>query len=129
MKPTSTDNEEGLRMTGKRLGTLLALAAAAAALIPTVAFGGAGGNARAAGSHTVTLKNLRYHPGTLSINRGDTVTWLWRDHEEHNVTFHGARSRTKTSGSYTVRFSHSGTFAYRCTIHESEGMRGKIVVH
>jgi plastocyanin len=129
MKPTGTDNEEGLRMTGKRLGTLLALVAAAAALVPTVAFGGAGGNGRAAGSHTVTLKNFRYHPGTLSINRGDTVTWLWRDHEEHNVTFHGVHSRTKTSGSYALRFTHSGTFAYRCTIHESEGMRGKIVVH
>jgi plastocyanin len=116
-------------MTRKSFGTPLALAAAAAALVPTVAFGG--GAARTASSHTVTLKNVRFHPGTLSINRGDSVTWLWRDggENEHNVTFHGFHSRTQTSGSYTVRFTHSGTFAYRCTIHEAEGMRGKIIVH
>jgi plastocyanin len=116
-----------MHMTRKRLGTLLALVAAAAVLIPTVAFAGAG--ARAASTHTVMLKNVRFQPGNLSINRGDSVTWLWRDREEHNVTGHGFHSRTQTHGSYTVRFTHSGTFAYRCTIHESEGMRGKIIVH
>lgn len=117
-------------MTGKRFGTLLALAMAVAALVavaPTVAFGG--GGARTASSHIVTLKNVRFHPGNLSINRGDSVTWLWRDGEEHNVTGKGFHSRTQEHGSYTVRFTHSGTFAYRCTIHEAEGMRGKIIVH
>lgn len=114
-----------MRLTGKRFGTLVVLAAVAAALIPTVALGGA----RTASTHAVTLKNVRFHPGNLSINRGDTVTWLWRDSEEHNVTGKGFHSRTQTHGSYSVRFTHSGTFAYRCTIHEAEGMRGKIVVH
>jgi plastocyanin len=118
-------------MTEKRLRTLItvAVAVAALALIPTVAFGG-GGGARLASTHTVTLKNIRFHPGNLSINRGDTVTWLWRDGEtEHNVTGHGFHSRTQARGSYSVRFTHSGTFSYRCTIHEAEGMRGKIIVH
>ena len=116
-------------MTRKRLGTLLALAAAAAVLIPTVAFAG-GGGARAASTHTVTLKNIRFHPGDLTINRGDSVTWVWRDGEtEHNVTGHGFHSRTQAHGSYTVRFEHSGTFSYECTIHVAEGMKGKIVVH
>jgi plastocyanin len=138
-------------MTGKRLGALLALVAVAAALAPTVAFGGSGGHggraphggapdgdgvgagggdARSAGDHTVTLKNLAFHPGTLDIDRGDSVTWVWRDGEtEHNVTFHGFRSRTQAQGSYTVRFAHTGTFSYECTLHVAEGMRGKIVVH
>jgi len=141
-------------VTGKRLDALLALAAVAAvaaALAPTVAFGGSGGHsgggphgagpngdgvgaggggARAAGDHTVTLKNLAFHPGTLNIERGDNVTWVWRDGEtEHNVTFHGFHSRTQAQGSYTVRFAHTGTFSYECTLHVAEGMRGKIVVH
>jgi plastocyanin len=30
---------------------------------------------------------------------------------------------------WAVRFTHSGTFRYFCTIHVSEGMKGKIVVH
>jgi plastocyanin len=112
-----------MRMTRKGLGTLLVLAAVAAALVPTVAFGGGG-------SHTVTLEDLAFHPGTLNISRGDSVTWVWRDGEtEHNVTFHGFRSRTQARGSYTVRFAHSGTFSYECTLHAAEGMRGKIVVH
>jgi plastocyanin len=120
-----------MRMTEKRFRTLLTLAVAIAALalIPTVAFGG-GSDARSASTHTVTLKNIAFHPGNLSINRGDTVTWLWRDGEtEHNVTGKGFHSRTQTHGSYSVRFTHSGTFSYRCTIHEAEGMRGKIIVH
>jgi plastocyanin len=90
---------------------------------------GAQGGAHAARGHTVTLKNTRFHPGSLSINRGDSVTWVWRDGgTEHNVTGHGFRSGTRTHGSFTVRFTHAGTFNYRCTIHVSEGMKGKIVV-
>lgn len=117
-------------MTGKRVGTMIALAAAAAALAPTVAFGGSGGDARSAGGHTVTLKDIAFHPGDLSINRGDSVTWVWRDGEtEHNVTFHDFHSRTQAHGSYTVRFEHSGTFSYDCTLHVAEGMKGKIIVH
>ncbi len=96
------------------------------ALIPAGALGGA----RAASSRTVTLKDTRFNPPTISINRGETVTWLWRDGKtKHNVTFATTHSRTQASGSFAVRFTHSGTFNYRCTIHEAEGMRGKIVVH
>src|SRR5271166_4237603 len=100
-------------------------ALATAVLIPAPAFGGA----RAAAGHTVALKDVRFRPGDLVINRGDSVTWLWEDHGiEHNVTFRGFRSRTQSSGSYTVRFTRAGTFAYTCTLHAAEGMRGRITV-
>jgi plastocyanin len=113
-------------MSRKRLASSAAVALALAIAIPATALGGA----RAASSHTVTLKDIRFHPGDLEIRRGDSVTWVWRDGEiEHNVTFHGFHSRTQSSGSYTVRFTHAGTFAYRCTIHIAQGMTGKIVVH
>ncbi len=112
-------------MSRRGTGTVLALALATAAIVPAVALGGA----RVSSTHTVVLKETRFHPGTLTIRRGDSVRWLWRDNTEHNVTFHGFHSRTQETGSYTVRFTHSGTFSYRCTIHEAEGMRGKIVVH
>jgi len=108
------------------LAALAASALLAAALLPAIALGGA----RAASTHTVTLHEIRFHPATLTINRGDSVRWLWRDGEtEHNVTFHSFHSRTQSSGSYTVRFTHPGTFSYHCTIHVAEGMRGKIIVH
>jgi plastocyanin len=113
-------------MSRRRLGTMAGLALAAAALLPAAALGGG----RTASTHSVVLKAIRFHPGSLTINRGDSVTWLWRDGgEDHNVTFHSTHSRTMGHGSFTVRFTRSGTFNYRCTIHESEGMRGKITVH
>jgi plastocyanin len=101
--------------------------AAAATAMPLSAFGGA--NARTANSHTVILKNTRFHPATLSIRRDESVKWVWADGEEHNVTFHGFHSRTMASGSYTVKFTQQGTFNYSCTLHASEGMKGKIIVH
>ena len=112
-------------MSRRGLGAMAALALTVAALVPAVALGGAS----TASTHSVVLKSIRFHPGTLTIKRGDSVMWLFRDNTEHNVTFHGFHSRTKETGSYTIRFTHSGTFSYRCTIHESEGMRGKITVH
>jgi plastocyanin len=108
------------------IGAATALIATAAVAIPAAALGGA----HAARGHTVTLQNIRFHPGTLSIHRGDTVTWLWRDNgTEHNVTGRGFKSHTMGHGSFTVRFSRAGTFNYHCTIHVSEGMKGRIVVH
>jgi plastocyanin len=116
-------------MSTKALSMSAVLAAVAAtAAIPAGAFGGA--SARTAGSHTVILKNVRFHPATLSIARGESVKWVWEDGGiEHNVTFHGLHSRTMASGSYTVKFTQRGTFDYSCTIHASEGMKGKVVVH
>jgi plastocyanin len=114
-------------MNGKRFAGcfLVALAAAFAAALPTGAFAGA----RAASTHVVTLREFLFHPGTLKIRRGDRVKWVWEDSTEHNVTFHSFHSRTQEKGTYTVRFTHAGTFNYRCTIHFEEGMKGKIIVH
>jgi plastocyanin len=113
-------------MSRRTLGLLASLAAAIAlALAPSAALGGA----QAAGTHTVILHEIRFHPATLNINRGESVKWIWRDQTEHNVTFHSFHSRTQESGTYTVRFNHLGTFNYHCTIHFEEGMRGKVIVH
>jgi plastocyanin len=101
------------------------LAAIAVALVPAGALGGA----QAARTHTVILHEIRFHPAALNINRGESVTWIWRDQVEHNVTFHSFHSRTQESGTYTVRFNRRGTFNYHCTIHFEEGMRGKVIVH
>jgi plastocyanin len=107
------------------VGALAALGATAAMAIPAAALQ----SGHAAAGHSVTLKNIRFHPGTLSIQRGDTVTWLWRDGSTaHNVTGSGFKSRTMSKGSFTVRFSRRGTFNYHCTIHVSLGMTGKIIV-
>jgi plastocyanin len=113
-------------MSRRRWPALTLLTLAGAAIIPTAALGGA----HASSGHSVVLKQVRFNPGAITINRGDSVTFVWRDGgEKHNVTFRGFHSKTMGKGSYSVRFMGKGTFNYRCTIHESKGMRGKIVVH
>jgi plastocyanin len=108
-------------------GALATTALLSAAAIPALA---AGGGAHTSAVHDVTLSHIRYHPGALSIKRGDTVTWLWRDKgERHNVTASGFKSKTMGSGSFSVRFTKAGTFNYHCTIHVKEGMVGKVIVH
>jgi plastocyanin len=108
------------------VGAIAVLAGAAGAAIPVA---GASDGARTASGHTVVLKNIRFHPASLRVHRGDTVTWRWQDGPiAHNVTGHGFKSRTMAKGSFAVRFTRRGTFNYRCTIHGKEGMVGKIVV-
>jgi plastocyanin len=75
------------------------------------------------------MKGIRFSPATVTIRRGQTVTWKFDDGSiPHNVVatrFHS--SSTKSSGTYTVRFTRAGTYSYVCTIHP--GMQGKVVVH
>jgi plastocyanin len=117
-------------MRTRKLATGAALALAIGATATVVVPAAASGGASAAATHTVSLHEKRFHPGNLTIRRGDTVKWVWRDSGvEHNVTFSHFHSRTQEGGSYSARFNRRGTFSYRCTIHEAQGMRGKIVVH
>lgn len=108
-------------------------AATAGAVLALAAGGlmGAGGDALAAATHTVTLKNVAFHSTRVVVDRGDTVRWVWRDGViAHNVTSKGrmrfASSRSKNKGIYSVRFTKAGTYRYSCTIHF--GMNGTVVV-
>lgn len=100
----------------------------AAALLCTAA---APLDAGAAGVKRVVLKDIEFTPATVTIQRGDSVRWVWRDPRvSHDVTSRGRRrfrsSDTKLSGTHTVRFRRKGTYRYSCTIHP--GMLGKVVV-
>ena len=104
-----------------RLGAVLTLVALALAGTPAGATGGA----------RVTIKNIDFHPATVTIRRGQSVTWTFADKGvPHNVTSRGRlrfrSSSSKQSGTYTVRFAKPGTYAYVCTIHAN--MRGRVVV-
>jgi plastocyanin len=104
-------------------GALATFAVAGCAALP--AFASTDGHA--ASGHSVAIEHSKYIPGALTIRRGETVTWLWRDgNVKHNVIGSGFRSKIQSKGSFTVRFTHSGTFSYRCTVHPK--MSGKIVV-
>lgn len=102
----------------------LALLGAGAASAAALALPGAALGA----TRTVTLRNIAFNPARLTIDRGDTVVWRWRDGAtRHNVTsrsFKGAS--TRSSGTYRFRFGAPGTYRYRCTLHP--GMNGTVVV-
>jgi len=111
-------------MSKRGLYSMLGLALAAA-VIP------ASGVAGAAGAKTVTLKDIAFTPSRLTVAKGTTVTFSWKDDgTRHNVTSTG-RKRFKTisdrtSGARPVRFGKAGTYRYECTLHP--GMSGRITV-
>jgi plastocyanin len=78
---------------------------------------------------TVVVDNFRYSPSTVSVKRGDTVTWRFRrDAAPHNVRGSGGiRSRSRiTTGTYRKRFRRRGTFRYICSLHPN--MKGTVRV-
>ncbi|MDO8211334.1 plastocyanin/azurin family copper-binding protein [Conexibacter sp. CPCC 206217] len=103
----------------RRLALLTGALASALLLTPVAAN---------AATKTVTLKNIAFNPARVTIKKGDRVTWVWRDADvRHNVTSSKFKSSsTRSSGTYSVTFGKTGTFAYRCTLHP--GMTGSVVV-
>lgn len=102
-----------------------------AAAIPTAVAGAPmvanASSAHAAAAATVTLRNIKFGPKAVTISRGSSVTWVWKDGSvPHNVTGKGFKSTTKKSGKFVHRFAGKGTFRYSCTIHP--GMTGTITV-
>ena len=82
----------------------------------------------------VTIKGsvglYKFSPKNVTIKKGRKVSWSWNSDSEHNVKFgkklDGRHSKTATKVSdFTIRFKHTGTFKYRCTVH---GFTGKVVV-
>ena len=85
--------------------------------------------AMAAASGSVTIVDFNFSPGTITINQGDTVTWVNNGPTPHSATsssgafdtgiFPAGQSRSHT-------FNTAGTFSYICTPHPQ--MRGTVVV-
>ena len=95
----------------------------------------------------------RFDPSTYTVSVGDTVTWWNEGSQAHTVTARQgglpagarywssggagseeqARDRLEQSlltegETYEVTFDEPGTYRYFCIPHESQGMKGTIVV-
>lgn len=79
-----------------------------------------------AANKTVKVADDVFKASTVTINKGNTVTWRWVGRNPHNVKFRGFASKVQVSGTYKHRFRKRGTFRYVCAIHP--GMRGKVIV-
>lgn len=85
--------------------------------------------AQASRSARVDIRNFAFHPPTLTVAKGTTVTFSNSSKVTHTATRNGAfdTGRIKPGESVAVRFKQKGTFAYHCEIHPL--MHGKIVVN
>ena len=99
--------------------------ASAAAALPALAT-----MARAQTTHTVTIKDFAFTPADLTINAGDTVTWVNEDRARHSAwDDSGNAFDTGLLGqgdSASLTFNGQGSFSYRCRPHGN--MRGTITI-
>jgi plastocyanin len=118
------------RPTWQKLALLLAVVAFALALIGlSGAAASAGGTAQASRASKVDIKNFAFHPPTLTISKGSTVSFSNSSKVTHTATRGGAfdTGLIRPGKSVAVRFKQKGTFAYHCEIHPL--MHGKIIVN
>jgi len=78
---------------------------------------------------TVTITNFAFDPATVTIAKGDTVTFVNGDDTIHSIvaddsSFHS--DGLDTDDKFTYTFSQPGKFAYHCGLHPF--MTGEIIV-
>ena len=114
----------------KRFPILAAgLLCAGAAAIAAPAAPAARPLAAASRGATITIHDFAFHPGTLRIRRGTTLTVVNHDDTNHSFTSASGRfelSRLGPGRHGRVRFSRAGTYHYFCAFHDF--MHGTIVV-
>jgi plastocyanin len=118
----------------------LALAGCSGGEAPTDGGGGGEGPEMEDGKHVVHLTgDNSFDPTTLTIPANATVVWVV-DSGLHDVTEGEAGdadhdwssedegSKLAPGDRYERTFNETGTVHYRCVMHESSGMTGKITV-
>ncbi len=89
--------------------------------------GGATPSAQATDKNTVVIQNYRYTPSEITIQKGETVTWINMDSIVHTATGSGFDSGNLSYGkSYKHTFNEAGMFDYYCIPHPY--MTGKVIV-
>ncbi|MET4047826.1 MULTISPECIES: cupredoxin family copper-binding protein [unclassified Rhodococcus (in: high G+C Gram-positive bacteria)] len=85
--------------------------------------------AQAPVANQVTVKNRTYTPASITVDVGDTVTWVFDDGGmTHDVVADDKsfRSPLMTSNTFTHTFTEPGTYTYHCTPHPD--MMGTVLV-
>jgi plastocyanin len=94
-----------------------------------LAAGCSGSSTPSATGTAVSIKSFAFHPQTLTVSVGSTVTWTQRDDSVHTVT---ASDKAFDSGNlakgqiYSFTFTTPGTYRYVCSIHTY--MHGEVIV-
>ena len=77
--------------------------------------------------HTIVQQGRAFHPGEVTINRGETLTFTNKDEFIHQIYVTGLfdTDERNPGQNITETFPQSGTFEVRCHIHP----KMKLVVH
>jgi plastocyanin len=77
----------------------------------------------------VVMSNRAFDPATVTINVGDTVTWLNQDAPQHDVVADNGEFTSELfdqGQTFSFAFTKAGTYPYHCSIHP--GMTGAVIV-
>jgi plastocyanin len=78
----------------------------------------------------VSMKDIKFNPGTATIKAGGKVTWTNDDSVGHDVTADdfesGSPGGIQGGSTYSHTFKKPGTYDYVCSVHP--GMKGSIKV-
>ena len=89
-----------------------------------------GSKSEAKSGDAVSMKDIAFHPKSLSVKVGQKVTWTNEEPVDHNVVAtKGASFKSKVFGegkTFAFTTKKAGTIDYECTLHP--GMTGKLEV-
>ncbi|OWK73186.1 hypothetical protein CBW16_10550 [Flavobacteriaceae bacterium JJC] len=75
----------------------------------------------------VTIENMKFNPATITVKKGDQVTFINKDIVAHNATeVHNAWASTLLQTGQSWSFIPEKTSEYYCTVHQV--MKGDIIV-
>lgn len=73
----------------------------------------------AAKTHIIEIKNMKFMPGQIEVEAGDSIRWINKDVVAHNVAGEAsdawASPNLKTGESFITKVSTAGS--YTCTLH------------
>ena len=135
------------RLAAASFGVVLLLGACGRSSDDSTIASGSGGGAKTDATATVEVKAFRFQPTPITIEVGETITWINRDAILHTVTSGTPGEDLNDSGQNAnppkpdglfdekldgkeatteFTFDKAGTYDYYCDIHK--GMHGKIIV-
>jgi plastocyanin len=83
--------------------------------------------AASASTQQVLIKDFKFQPQQITINKGDSIVWTHPGPATHTVKFSDSESPGLTKGgTYSKTFNQVGTFNYECGIHPY--MKGTVIV-
>jgi plastocyanin len=96
---------------------------------PTAEDDGGGSGGTGPGTQ-VSMKDIKFNPGTVTIKAGGKVTWTNDDSVGHDVTADdfesGSPGGIEGGSTFSHIFKKPGTYAYVCSVHP--GMKGSVKV-